>query len=115
MSHFTSVRSVIRDAAVLEQCLKSVGLRVERGVHIRGYEGTVSPTQYSIVGCCDRLEQDLGYALTEDGTYRCDFHDQADVGELMARVARAYSIASATKQAAEVRGLVGAHVSVLAH
>jgi len=115
MSHFTAVHTVISDVNILTQCLKECGLRVQTGIAIRGYNGSLSPVTYPIAGCCDKLQQDLGYALSSDGTYTCNFHSDAAVGELMAKVAQKYASRMALEDAARVRGLTGANVNVMVH
>lgn len=115
MSHFTAVHTVISDINILTQSLKDCGLRVERGIAIRGYNGSLSTVTYPIVGCCDKLQQDLGYALSGDDTYTCNFHSDSDVGALMAKVAQTYAAKKSLADAARVRGLTGANVNVMVH
>jgi hypothetical protein len=115
MSHFTAVHTIITDVNILTQCLKDCGLRVERSQAIRGYNGSLSTVTYPIVGCSDKLGQDLGYALASDDTYTCNFHSEAAVGQLMQHVAQMYAAKSSLAAAATQRGLMGANVNVMAH
>lgn len=115
MSHFTATHSIIKDANILKECLRSKGLRVEAGIAIRGYQGQLSPTTYEIVGCHDELQQDIGYSLQKDGTYTAHFHSDTAVGQLMQQVAQAYAAKRSEEAANKTRGLTGAHVNVLVH
>ena len=110
MSHFTAVHTRISNVDTLIECLQDCGMKVTRNTSIRGYNGSLSSMVYPIIGVHDTLEQDLGYALNEDGTYSCHFHSDAEVGALMGRVAQAYAIKTSLRECSTVRGLIGANV-----
>jgi hypothetical protein len=112
MSHFTAVHTKISNVDTLIECLQDCGMTVTRNTSIRGYNGSLSNMVYPIIGVHDTLEQDLGYALGEDGTYSCHFHSDAEVGALMGRVAQAYAIKTSLRECSSVRGLIGANVSI---
>ncbi len=39
MSHFSKLRTKIKDAALLEKCLSSMGYKVEKNIDIKGHSG----------------------------------------------------------------------------
>jgi len=115
MSHFAACHTVINDADMLIHTLRQCGLRVERGIAIRGYQKSLSSITYSIVGCHDELEQDLGYTEASDGTFTVHFHAQSDVAAIMQKVAQTYAANNAAQASQTMQGLKNAKVNVLAH
>ncbi len=65
MSHFTQMRTKIRDEDLLIRCLREMGYEVQKGGTIRGFQGTRS------VDVAVRMKQgyDVGFVREADGTY----------------------------------------------
>lgn len=71
MSHFTSVKTKIKDLVCLVRALKDLNFNVteatqEQQVHVRGYQGQSMDAQLSIHAS---KTYDIGVKLTADGTY----------------------------------------------
>jgi len=69
MSHFTQVKTVIRDQAVLEEALRQLNYGFETGeeLPIRGYEGN---TELGQVVVDTGSTFDIGFQRQGDGTYQ---------------------------------------------
>lgn len=65
MSHFSRLRTKIRDKDTLVRCLKGLGYRVDLNGEIRGFQGTQD------VEVAARAQQgyDIGFLRNEDGCY----------------------------------------------
>jgi hypothetical protein len=66
MSHFSTLRTKISDAAVLTQSLSDLGITVKENADIRGYNG--QRVRADIVAVLEG-EYDLGWSLNADGSY----------------------------------------------
>ena len=71
MSHFTSVKTKIRDLVCLERALKDLGYtyttaEAEQLVRVKGYQGQTTDAVMSIH---TSKTYDVGVKLTADGTY----------------------------------------------
>ena len=71
MSHFTSVKTKIKDLVCLVRALKDLGYNHteatnEQQVHVRGYQGEKTEAELSIHAS---KTYDIGVKLTADGTY----------------------------------------------
>jgi hypothetical protein len=68
MSHFTRVRTVIRDQAVLEDTLRSLNRRFQVGerVPIRGYQGN---TEFGQVVVDTGSKYDIGFQRQADSSF----------------------------------------------
>lgn len=66
MSHFTRMKTTIRDGEVLVRCLRESGYRVELDTKIRGYQGSSQAVDIAV-----RLSEgyDVGFSRSADGTY----------------------------------------------
>ena len=83
MSHFTEVKTKIRDRAMLEKALAALGLAVEsnlkQGVDVRGFMGDKTRADLKVL---TDTHYDIGFARNAEG----DFEIIAD-WELMPKVA----------------------------
>ncbi len=71
MSHFTSVKTKIKDLTCLVRALKDLGYEYNlaeehQQVHVRGYQGQTTDAALSIRAS---KTYDIGVKLTADGTY----------------------------------------------
>ena len=71
MSHFTAVKTKIRDLACLVRAIKDLGYEVTQAeehqqVRVRGYQGQTTDAVLSIKAS---KTYDIGVKLTADGTY----------------------------------------------
>jgi hypothetical protein len=111
MSHFTRVRTALRDAQTLAEALRSLGFaKVE--IHdekaaLRGYYGTEDANRAEIIirkRNAPGALADIGFARRPDGTYEAvlDAMDRRRYGnDWMNRLARAYGHAAAVRYAAD--------------
>lgn len=109
MSHFTRVRTKLRDADTLVAALRAVGFR-QVEVHdqpqaLHGYQGDVRPERAEVIikrEHIGRLSNDIGFARQPDGSFEAIISDY-DRGKhdaaWLAALARSYSYAATLKYA----------------
>jgi Protein of unknown function (DUF1257) len=111
MSHFTRIRTALRDGQTLAAALRSLGF-TEVEVHdhkaaLRGYYGTEDANHAEIIvrkPHAPGAVADIGFARCRDGTFEAvlDAMDRSRYGdEWMTRLARAYGHAAAVQYAAD--------------
>lgn len=73
MSHFTEVKSKLKDRQRLQKVLKNLGFEiiesetgVENGVNVRGYFDESIPADFKIL---TKSKYDIGFVKNSDGTY----------------------------------------------
>ncbi len=66
MSHFSTLRTKIADAQILQQSLRDLGLSVKSEADVRGYNG--QRVRADIVAQLEG-EYDLGWSQNPDGTF----------------------------------------------
>ena len=66
MSHFSTLRTKITDAVILQQSLRDLGLAVKTESEVRGYNG--QSVRADIVAQLEG-EYDLGWSLNPDGSF----------------------------------------------
>nr|BFE60770.1 hypothetical protein GCM10020063_052960 [Dactylosporangium thailandense] len=113
MSHFTRVRTALRDPALLAKALAAVGLE-QAEVHdvaqtLYGYQGDARPERAEVIvrrARLGRMSNDLGFRRTVDGTFEAivSEFDRAQYGDpWLQRVTQEYGRA-ATLEYAEHNG-----------
>jgi len=85
MSHFSKMRTRIKDQALLEKCLRSMGYKVEKNVDIKGHSG----------------KQRVDLAITTGEGYSIGF--KRDLDDVFQIVADWYDIKSMGKHAFAAR------------
>lgn len=111
MSHYTRVRTVLRDPDLLVRALADVGLsKVERHAQaqsLMGYQGDQRAQKAEIIvrrKHIGRLSNDLGFARRGDGTYEAiisDFDRRRFDQAWLDRLAHAYGRQATLRFAAE--------------
>jgi hypothetical protein len=103
MSHWTTIKTQVRDLAALEDAAKALGLELKRGedVYARGYGG--QRIQGDAVIVCNFI-YDIAVQKQSDGTYGLvtDWwggHVEKEVGKEYGRLLQRYGVAVATRQA----------------
>lgn len=66
MSHFTTIKTEIRNVAALKEAARALGLTLEEKGEVRGYAGRTTNADYVIRLASD---YDIGFCLTKDKTY----------------------------------------------
>jgi hypothetical protein len=109
MSHFTRVRTKLRDAEALVAALKAVGLsRVEvneEPQQLYGYQGDTRPERAEVIirrKDIGRLSNDIGFARQADGLFEAIIsdYDRPKYNEAwLAGLSRSYSYAATVKYA----------------
>lgn len=69
MSHFTEVKTKIKDAEILKRTLKKLGHEVienPNGVQVRGYFDETIPAEFKIP---TTTKYDIGFRLNQEGCY----------------------------------------------
>jgi hypothetical protein len=109
MSHFTRVRTKLRDAEALVAALKAVGLsRVEvneEPQNLYGYQGDIRPERAEVIvrrRDIGRLSNDIGFARQADGLFEAIIsgYDRRRYDEAwLAGLFRSYSYAATVKYA----------------
>ncbi|MEE1939997.1 DUF1257 domain-containing protein [Streptomyces sp. TRM 70361] len=109
MSHFTRVRTSLRDADLLVTALASVGFTAveshDTPQTLYGYQGDARPERAEVVirrRHIGRLSNDIGFRRRDDGSFEAVIseYDRAVHGRTwLAEVARAYSHAAALRYA----------------
>ncbi|GAB4346552.1 MAG: DUF1257 domain-containing protein [Cyanobacteria bacterium] len=66
MSHFSTLRTKITDAAILKSSLQDLGIQTKTNTDVRGYNG--QRIRADLVAVLDG-EYDLGWSQNADGTY----------------------------------------------
>ena len=113
MSHFTRVRTALRDPALLARALTAVGL-AETEVHevpqvLYGYQGDARPERAEVIvrrAQIGAMSNDIGFRRTDDGTFEAivSAFDRGNYGEpWLQRLTQEYGRA-ATLQYAEHNG-----------
>jgi hypothetical protein len=111
MSHFTRVRTALRDGRTLAAALRTLGF-AEVEIHdekaaLRGYYGAEDGSSAEIVirrRHASGAVADIGFARQQDGTFEAilDAMDRRRYGDdWMNRLARAYGHAAAVRYAAD--------------
>lgn len=108
MSHFTSLRSEVRDLDALLQACVELGLKLTPQFPCRGYAGVLRKAEYTIelrgpydIAVDPSPEKDGSYALTSD---LWGGHIEKEVGVGYGRLLQMYGVHMAFKQA-HARGL----------
>ncbi|WP_049572689.1 DUF1257 domain-containing protein [Streptomyces sp. SBT349] len=109
MSHFTRVRTVLRDPGLLAAALATAGFEAvethETPQTLYGYRGDARPERAEIIvrrRHVGRASNDIGFRRSADGTFEAIIseYDRARYGPAwLARVARAYGHAAALRYA----------------
>ena len=110
MSHFTRIRTRLRDAEVLVEALAKVGHK-EVEVHTQpetlyGYQGDARPEKAELIVRREHIggaSNDIGFARQEDGTYEAiisDYDRRKYNESWLANLAHAYSHAATLRYAA---------------
>jgi hypothetical protein len=66
MSHFSTLRTKITDAAILQNSLSDLGITTKTNADVRGYNG--QQVRADLVAVLDG-EYDLGWSANSDGTF----------------------------------------------
>ncbi|NJL97676.1 MAG: DUF1257 domain-containing protein [Synechococcaceae cyanobacterium SM2_3_2] len=116
MSHFSTLRTKITEAATLQQSLRDLGFTVQQNADVRGYNN--QRVRADIVAVLEG-EYDLGWSQNPDGSYDliadlwgvAKKHNQT---ELINSINQKYAV---NKTLAEVKrpGLSNANVKVVMH
>jgi hypothetical protein len=111
MSHFTRVRTTLRDPGLLTAALAEVGYRQvevhEQPEALYGYQGDARPQRAEIVIRRRHVggsSNDIGFARQPDGTFEAiisEFDRRRHDQQWLDRLARAYGHAAALKFAAD--------------
>jgi hypothetical protein len=101
MSHLSILPTVLRDADLLESCLRSMGFSPQRDVQLQGFSGERRPVLLRL-----QLDADisLGWCRAEDGSLALvgDLQRLSRVRSLeplLARITRNYAARDALRQA----------------
>ncbi len=116
MSHFSTLRTKITDAQILQQSLRDLGFNVKQNADVRGYNG--QRVRSDIVAILDG-DYDLGWSKNPDGSFDliadlwgvAKKHNQT---ELINSINQKYAV---NKTLAEVKrpGLQNANVKLVMH
>lgn len=116
MSHFSTLRTKITDAAILQQSLGDLGFTVKQNADVRGYNG--QRVRSDIVALLEG-DYDLGWSKNPDGSYDliadlwgvAKKHNQT---ELINSINQKYAV---NKTLSEVKrpGLQNANVKLVMH
>lgn len=114
MSHFSTLRTKISDAAILTNSLKDLGINVQTNANVRGYHG--QQVRADIVAVLEG-EYDLGWSRNSDGSFDliadlwgvAKKHNQA---ELINAINQKYAVNQALTQV-QRPGLQNATVKVM--
>jgi hypothetical protein len=116
MSHFSTLRTKITDAVVLQNSLRDLGITTKTEADVRGYQG--QRVRADLVAVLEG-EYDLGWSQNADGTFDliadlwgvAKKHNQT---ELINSINQKYAV---TKTLAEVKrpGLNQANVKLMVH
>ena len=81
MSHFSKIRTEIKDEKMLLKCLKKLGLKVKKKGRISGHEGTQKVD--FVVRTSDG--NNIGFVRDIDGAFQivADWHGIKDAGKMM--------------------------------
>ncbi|MGZ4961688.1 MAG: DUF1257 domain-containing protein [Limisphaerales bacterium] len=108
MSHFTTIKTQIRDIEALRPACAELGLSLEANAEARGYAGSVHKGQYVI-----RLKGPYDVALNKqpDSSFglTADFwagHVEQEVGQNYSRLMQLYAVHKATREARKKGHLV---------
>lgn len=97
MSHFTEIKTPIKDSRILKKALENLGRQFEHsaeGVSVRGFYGDVIPADFSIR---TDSEYDLGLRQNAEGNFEfvADFEmleaHKVNVTEIRNQIQQAYS------------------------
>ena len=79
MSHFSKLRTKIKDAALLEKCLRSMGYKVEKNVDIKGHSGKRKVELAITTG----EGYPIGFERDLDGVFQivADWYEVKDMGK----------------------------------
>jgi Protein of unknown function (DUF1257) len=109
MSHFTRVRTRLRDADTLLEALETVGFGDvevhEQAQPLYGYQGDVRPERAEIIvrrAHIGRLSNDIGFVRQHDGSFEAivSDYDRSRFGTAwLAELTRAYSHAATLRYA----------------
>ncbi len=116
MSHFSTLRTKITDATILQQSLRDLGFSVKQNADVRGYNG--QRVRSDIVAMLEG-DYDLGWSKNPDGSYDliadlwgvAKKHNQT---ELINSINQKYAV---NKTLSEVKrpGLQNANVKLVMH
>ncbi|MDX2271511.1 MAG: DUF1257 domain-containing protein [Cyanobacteriota bacterium] len=116
MSHFSTLRTKITDAQILQQSLRDLGFTVKQNADVRGYNG--QRVRSDIVAMLEG-DYDLGWSKNPDGSYDliadlwgvAKKHNQT---ELINSINQKYAV---NKTLTEVKrpGLQNANVKLMVH
>ncbi len=102
ISHFTTVKTEVRDAPTLLRAMQALGCTVERDARVRGYMGDTTKAAVVV-----RLPggYDVGFVLNADGTYAAvaDFTMSREAAVIVQRIVQRYA-AERLRGAAAARG-----------
>lgn len=111
MSHFTRVRTALRDADLLVQALAAVGCKTvethDTPQTLYGYQGDARPERAEVIvrrAHIGRLSNDIGFRRRDDGTFEAvisEYDRHRHDHRWLTRVARAYGHAAALRYAAD--------------
>jgi hypothetical protein len=111
MSHYTRVRTALRDRDTLVRALRRLGFREveahDEPQHLYGYQGDRRPQAAEVVirrAHIGRLSNDIGFARAADGTFQAvisDYDRNRYDADWMRRLTQAYGHESARSFAEE--------------
>lgn len=104
MSHFSRVKTKIRDRTLLTRCLSDMGYQVREGGTIQGYEGrqevdlAVSSGKGYEIGFVADDEGCLDMVADWWGVRKRDRHAMEQVGEHITRIQKEYAVRNVIEQ-----------------